>query len=849
MVGLVLVSHSAELAAAVKALAEQQTQGRAAIAAVGGAGDPDFPFGTDAMAILAAIQSVYSDDGVLVLMDLGSAIMSAETALEFMDPDQAARVRLSPAPFIEGAMAAAVQASIGMDLDAVAAEALEAMRPKQESLGSASDERQAGISARDASFEAPVELARLSGQATLINPAGLHFGPAVQFVQLAASYQAEISVVNESTGAGPANARRFNQVLSLGAEQGHVIAISAQGPDAQAARDALLALAAAGFGEIAGPAATYAPTAPTITSGRGRQTLHGIAASPGVAVGTVVLLTASARPAPRRPVEDVEQEWARYQSAVQQAREELLALAERMAHELGPQQSRIFQAHAMLLADEDLAAQVQAAIFGEHINAEAALSEVFDAGAERLHALAGQRFQERAADLRDLAARLLRILDSRGGVTPPAATPLAIDLPDQAIIVAEDLAPSQTAGLDRRRVAGFCTALGGPTAHTAILARSMGIPAVVGMGEALLAQVRTGMAVAIDGAAGVLILDPDAETSAAFAAQRQADLDARAAAFAGAQAAARTADGKRVEVVANLATAADVQVALQAGAEGVGLLRTEFIFQERTDPPSEEEQYAIYRQVAEAMAGRPVVIRTLDIGGDKPAPYLQLPAEANPFLGWRAIRISLAMPAFFKVQLRAILRAALHGRVLAMFPMIATVEEVAQAQTLLAEAEAELAGQGIPHAASIPTGIMVEVPSAALIADQLAPLVDFFSIGTNDLTQYTFAADRGNARVAALGDPLHPAVLRQIARVIEAAHAAGKWVGLCGELAGRAEGVPILLGLGLDEFSMAAASIPAAKALLARLAVPDSQRLAQRVLNLPDAAAVKAEARRFIEQL
>jgi phosphoenolpyruvate-protein phosphotransferase len=396
---------------------------------------------------------------------------------------------------------------------------------------------------------------------------------------------------------------------------------------------------------------------------------------------------------------------------------------------------------------------------------------------------------------------------------------------------------------------GFCTALGGPTAHTAILARSMGIPAVVGLGEALLAQVRTGMTVAIDGAAGALILDPDAETMAVFEKQRQADLAARTAAFAGAQAEARTADGKHVEVVANLATAAEAEVALQAGAEGVGLLRTEFIFQERTEPPSEEEQYEIYRQVAQAMAGRPVVIRTLDIGGDKPAPYLQLPVEANPFLGWRAIRISLAMPAFFKVQLRAILRAAAHGQVLVMFPMIATVEEVVQAQALLAEAASELASLGIPHAASIPAGIMVEVPSAAMIADQLAPLVDFFSIGTNDLTQYTFAVDRGNARVASVGDPLHPAVLRQVARVIDAAHATGKWVGLCGELAGRPEGIPILLGLGLDEFSMSAASIPAAKALLARLNVSDAQQLAQRVLNLPDAAAVKAEVKRFVERL
>lgn len=841
MVGLVLVSHSAELAAAVKALAEQQTQGRAAIAAVGGTGDPEHPFGTDAMAILDAIQSVYSDDGVLVLMDLGSAIMSAETALEFMDPDQAARVRLSPAPFIEGAMAASVQASIGADLNAVAAEALEAMGPKQESLG-ASEESKDGISRRDAIFEAPAEAASVSGQVTLVNPAGLHFGPAVQFVQLAASHQAEIEVRNLTTGAGPANAKRFNQVLSLGAEQGHTIQISAQGSNAQAAVDALLALTASGFGEVEAPAPeTPAPT-PAVTSGRGRLALHGIAASPGVAVGTAVLL-AAATPAVRRyEIDDPDGEWTRYQAAVAWARRDLLALAERMARELGTQQSRIFQAHAMLLSDEDLESQVRAAIFDQRLNAEAALSDVFGAEAERLHAMAGQRFQERAADLRDLAGRLLRLLDGAH------ATPV-MDLPEQAVIVAEDLTPSQTAGLDRSRVVGFCTALGGPTAHTAILARSMGIPAVVGVGETLLTQVRPGMAVAIDGLAGALILDPDSETTATFAAQRQADLATRNAAFASAQISARTADGRRVEVVANLATAAEALLAVQAGAEGVGLLRTEFIFQDRTEPPSEEEQYAIYREVVEMMAGRPVVIRTLDIGGDKPAPYLQLPAEANPFLGWRAIRISLAMPEFFKVQLRAILRAALHGNILVMFPMIAAVEEVARAQALLTEAAAELAQAGAPHAASVPTGIMVEVPAAAQIADLLAPLVDFFSIGTNDLTQYTFAVDRGNARVASLGDALHPAVLRQIGRVIDAAHAHGKWVGLCGELAGRPEGIPVLLGLGLDEFSMSAVSIPAAKALLARLSVPDAQRLAQRVLNLPDAAAVKAEVKRFVERL
>ena len=264
------------------------------------------------------------------------------------------------------------------------------------------------------------------------------------------------------------------------------------------------------------------------------------------------------------------------------------------------------------------------------------------------------------------------------------------------------------------------------------------------------------------------------------------------------------------------------------------------MFQDRTEPPTEDEQYEAYRQVAEAMSPRPVIVRTLDIGGDKPSPYLRLPAEMNPFLGWRAIRISLAMSEFFKTQLRAILRAAVTGNVLVMFPMIAVRSEVEQARVLLAEAERELAQAGVPHAERVPTGIMVEVPAAAATPDLLAPVVDFFSIGTNDLTQYTFAADRGNARVAKIGDPLHPAVLRQISRVIEAAHAANRWVGLCGELAGQPEAIPVLLGLGLDEFSMGLASIPAAKGTLARWTLPAAQALARQALNLPDGAAVRA---------
>jgi phosphoenolpyruvate-protein phosphotransferase len=564
----------------------------------------------------------------------------------------------------------------------------------------------------------------------------------------------------------------------------------------------------------------------------GRLTLRGIAASPGVAVGTAFALAGAAISYERRSARGPDAEWARYQAALERAQAELAGLADRMGKELGPEQARIFQAHALVLADPDLAEAVRVGIFERQLTAEAAVADVTEAQAKRYEAMSGPRFQERAADLRDVRARALRLLSG--------AAEAAIALPEAAVVVAEDLAPSQTAALDRSRVVAFCTALGGPTAHTAILARSLGIPAVVGLGTEAYAQIPPGVLLAIDGAAGAVIVEPDAETVADFRARQVQEAAGRAAARQAAQAAARTADGHRVEVVANLATAADAPAALEAGAEGVGLLRTEFLFQDRTEPPTEDEQYEAYRQVAAAMAPRPVIIRTLDIGGDKPAPYLRLPAEMNPFLGWRAIRVCLAMPEFFRVQLRAILRAAVHGNVLVMFPMIALRAEVEQARALLAEAAAELARAGVPHVASVRTGIMVEVPAAAETPDLLAPAVDFFSIGTNDLTQYTFAADRGNAKVATVGDPLHPAILRQIGRVIESAHAVGRWVGLCGELAGQPEAIPILLGLGLDEFSMSAGSIPAAKATLAKLTLPTAQTLARRALTLPDAAAVRA---------
>ena len=836
MVGIVLVSHSKELSVAVKALADQQIQGRAPIVAVGGSDNPHQPFGTDPVAIAEAIQAVFSEDGVLVLMDLGSAVISGLVALDLLEPEQAARVRLSVGPFVEGAMAAAVQASIGMNLEAVAREAEEASQAKQTVLRQ-TDGLEETPSAWQPGAAHDERALRASADVIVVNPAGLHFGPAARFIQTAAGFHAEVRVTNVTTGAGPAYANRFNQLLSLGIEKDHCIRIDATGRDAEEAVNTLVKQVAHDVGESAEEAPElFGTTVAPAIDGRGRAILTGLAASPGVAIGTAVVISGAYDPlrddAPdQRASGTPAVEWAALQESHSVALDQLDALTLEIRDTLGEEKSIIFRAHMLLLQDRDFLADIHAAIEREGWAADAAVRRTVLRWSERFRKMSGAVFQQRAADVEDVGRRLLQLLRKE---TQPA-----IELPANAIIVADDLLPSQTATLDRRCVIGFCTAGGGPAAHSAILARSMGIPAVVGIGPELTAAVRDGVTLALDGSRGTVIVEPDGDTAFVYAQAQSVAAEARSTAWAAAQRLTRTHDGVRVEVVANLGAAADATLALEAGAEGVGLLRTEFLFQERLTPPSEEEQLAIYQNVAQVMGDRPVIIRTLDIGGDKPAPYLALPQEPNPFLGWRAIRISLAMPEFFKAQLRALMRAGVSGNIQVMFPMICTVDEILRAQALMASAASELAAAGTPFNADLPVGIMIETPAAVEIADHLAPLVDFFSIGTNDLTQYTFAADRTNQRVAGLVDPLHPAMLRQIDSVLRAAHLHGRWVGLCGELGADSDAIPILLGLGLDEFSMAPASIPAAKQTILRQSMPVARRLAQKALQLIDAESVR----------
>ncbi len=559
--------------------------------------------------------------------------------------------------------------------------------------------------------------------------------------------------------------------------------------------------------------------------------LQGVAASNGIAIGPAYCYRPPDLRIGNRAFTSSVQELERFTAAVQQADTELQALHDSLAARATEQDAAIFDAHHMMLHDPTLAKKVRKSVESGQI-VERAVVTATDEFATVLSQMKDELFAARAADVRDIGRRLLRIL-----LGLPDTTLGSITVP--SIIVADDLTPSDTASLDPRVTLGFCTAHGGLTAHSAILARTLGIPAIVALGDKLLSAVATGTELVLDGKDGVLFISPETSTVAQYELRRQEHEQHMAEVRSHAMEATHTMDGQRVEVAANIGDVASARDAAANGAEGVGLLRTEFLYLDEVQPPSEEKQLRIYREIFDVMGQRPIIVRTLDIGADKPPSYLSFPAEANPFLGWRAIRISLDRPDLFRTQLRAILRAAVGYSVRIMFPMVSDLDELRRACTVVEDVRAELVVEHLPFADGVPVGIMVETPAAAMLVDLLADAADFFSLGTNDLTQYTLAVDRGNATVAGLFQPLHPSVLRLIKQTIDLAHARGKWVGMCGELAGMQRAVPILLGLGLDEFSMNPRAIPDAKHLIRKLDKARACTIANEALRLGTAAEIE----------
>lgn len=523
---------------------------------------------------------------------------------------------------------------------------------------------------------------------------------------------------------------------------------------------------------------------------------------------------------------DPDTEHERFESARETAEADLESERERARERVGKEEAEVFGAHIQFLNDPQIAEGVADAI-DEGLPAEHAVREGFSGPIEQFEGLDG-RTAERADDLRDVRDRLVRVLSGSAG------TDLA-DLPEGSVVLAERLTPSDTAKLDPERVAGFATALGGRTSHAAIFARSLGLPAVVGVGDAL-EGIEEGSEVVVDGEAGEVIVEPDDAAREHAAETREAEIREEPVS---------TADGREIEVAANLGTLAELEGALERGADGIGLFRTEFLFLDRESPPDEDEQYETYREALAAFPDGRVVVRTLDVGGDKPIPYLDLPESENPFLGERGIRRSLGPDReLFETQLRALLRAAAgEGRLAVMFPLVSTVEELEGALAAVERVADDLASEGIEHA--VPElGVMVETPGAVFLAEELAARVDFLSIGTNDLAQYVMAAARDDERVADLHDPLHPPVLRAIARSVEAAHANGAWIGMCGEMAGDPDYTELLVGLGLDELSMSAVTIPAVKGRIVDCEAEATEALASRALD----AATRAEITETIDQ-
>lgn len=670
------------------------------------------------------------------------------------------------------------------------------------------------------------------------NPTGLHARPAKIFVNCAKQYAAKVAVFH---GEKKANGKSLISLLTLGVEHGALIRLEIEGEDEDLALEGLRAEIESGLGEAEHISSTEpqavqppasAPATPEPTSEDGK--LRGIPASPGFAIGEIFQF--------RKPdlvIEDKflgrkEEEKNRLHEAIRTAKAQLKHLNEQMLKTGATQEAAIFDVHIELLTDQEILEDIEAQLETGQ-SAAKSLQHVIDQKATFLSSLSDPVLSGRAADLYDVGYRVLRIMLGEEADK--------IELPDHPVIImARDLSPSDTVSLDADKVLGFCTSEGGPTSHTAIIARALGIPAVVGAGEPIL-EIASGTRIILDGKKGHIAINPT-EPEIEQARQNQQEESSRQEQMkAIATDPAVTVDGHRVEVVANIGGAAEAEKAIQMGAEGVGLLRTEFLFLERTTPPTEQEQQDVYSAILATMGERPVVVRTLDVGGDKPIPYIQTPPEENPFLGVRGIRLGLENPALLREQLTALLKSAKNGNLHIMFPMISDVTELRQAVQIVNEVKTSL---GAPN---VKIGIMIEVPSAALLADIFAQEVDFFSIGTNDLTQYTLATDRMHGVLSKNLDGLHPAVLRLIAQTVKGAHKHGKWVGICGELGSDPIAVPILVGLGVDELSVSVPAIPEVKAIIRKMDFKKMKKLAKKSRKCKTAAEVRALATEYQSKL
>jgi multiphosphoryl transfer protein len=807
-VGLVVVSHSRALARAAVALAQEMLHGKQIRFAIA-AGLDDTTFGTDAAQIVDAVAAADQGDGAVVLMDLGSAVLSAELALELLDDDVRERVVLCPAPLVEGLVVAAVAAASGSSTAEVAAEAAGALAGKIGHLGTAPVV---------ATTEAAAEPDELTGSFVVANPHGLHARPAARLVQEVRRRDAHARIRNSRTRSEWVDAGSLSKIATLGVRSGDEVEVRVSGTQAVETLDHMLSLAARNFDE----STADTPRAPEPTM---RQAPIG--AAPGLGIGPARAARLRAITIPDLPAEEPAVEWRRLGKAIAAVRRSISQLRTRTARDVGEAEAAIFDAHQLLLDDAALLDDARSRIDTGQSAVSAWSAAVKDVAAE-FAAVPDAYLQARADDVRAVGDQVLRAMlgtgESSSGPT--------------GVLVAADLTPAEAAELDPSRVAAVLLAFGSPHAHNVILLRAKGIPVVVSAGPAVL-SIPDGAVVAVDGDRGEYVVDPAQDIREQFQSRVAALAQQQRQAQARATEPARTRDGVTVLVGANVGSVDDARAAASHGADFAGLVRTEFLFLGRQEAPDVEEQFAVYRKIAESLDGRRITLRTLDVGGDKPLDFLQTPAEINPYLGVRGIRLSLAHPELLTDQLLAMVRLARDTPVSVMFPMVATVDELFAARQLLDKA----IGDGGAPPTGLQVGMMVEVPAAALKAAAFARHVDFFSIGTNDLTQYTLAADRNNDAVASIGDAFDPGLLQLIRATCRGAQGQAS-VSVCGEFAADTRAASLLLGMGVNALSVTPPAIPAAKEAVRAVNTVAAQRIAEDALAGDSAASVRARLNR-----
>lgn len=790
-----MVSHSLALAKATLRLMQSMVGQQMPIAVAAGTGEDFDDLGTDATEIYAGIESVMGNDGVLVLMDIGSAILSAEMAMEFMDEEVRKNVKLCPSPFVEGAISAVVAAKSGNSLEEVYRETTKALQQKLRHLGVEEEENVA--SDKEEELKAGQKI-----QVVVPNPFGFHARPVAKLIEIADAYKSKIQIQNKTDSNGPVNIRSMSAVIGLEVLKGHKVELIAKGKDAEVALAKFKEEIEKGLGDSLEDLKEVQKPQAAKTK---KSEAHGI--HKGIVIGNLFPPKPSVANISRHSNKTAEEEIKSLQKAIKLAQDELTELPDEIAFSSGGEEvSEIFKAQAAMLNDTRLVEKAKDIIKQKYFTAPWAWSMAVDDVLDEYKKLKDHNLQLRALDLQDVA-RL--VLDKLG-----VPNTNVLDIPEEGILLVDDITPAQVTALDTEKIKGVICLQNGPTSHSSILLRSRGIPTIIQAENFIppLERLMPSDLVVMNGGTGAIEINPKKSKLKAYQQEKQSFEKQSRREKEESSAPAKTLDDKQINVFANIGRADDVKDAIENGAEGVGLLRTEFMFIERDRAPSEKEQVGYLKKMLQPLKGKSITVRTLDAGGDKELPYLNMAKEDNPFLGIRAIRLTLRNKELFQQQLRAILRVSEEFDMRIMFPMIGTLEELAQAKKELENAHESLVEEGIAHTWPIPTGMMMEVPSAAINAWDFAKEVDFFSIGTNDLIQYTMAVDRGNTELQqALAKGLPMAVRRLIQIIVKAAKEQNIPVAVCGEAAAKPELAGVLLGLDIRELSMSPKSIPSLK--------------------------------------